>query len=437
MSVHRRREFLKRSAIGLAGAAAAPVMAFRADEKTSGGKNAPAQPRIREYRPLGRTGFKVSDISTGFVNNEAVLNALLDAGINYIDTAESYGNEPVVGKVLKSRDRSKVFVTTKLEIKKDLSRKGFYERALKCLERLEMDYVDCLMIHSCETVAAVKTPGFHEAMEQLKKEGRLRHVGLSNHGSNHALVSKDSMEDICLAAIKDGRFDVLLLAYNFAQEDHGAKVLEAAHARGVGTTLMKINPYGNYHRLKGYLEKAEKQGKEIHPAYKEMYEKFKAKTERASDFFARYNLKGAEEIRAAAIRFCLNNPHVSTVCRSFRSFEDVETLVALSGTRLELPDRQVIRAFKSELAPFYCHHGCNECESRCPAEVPVNAVLRYFHYYAAEERQKYAMKCYARLEGANASACLDCSGFCESACPHGVATRSMLAMAHGKLSLYS
>jgi len=437
MSAHRRREFLKRSAIGLMGAAAVPIMGIQENEQPAKREELPAQPKIREYRPLGRTGFKVSDISTGFVNNEAVLNALLDAGVNYIDSAESYGNESVIGKVLKNRDRSKVFVTTKLEIKKDLSQKGFYDRACKCLERLQSDYVDCLMIHSCETVDAVKTPGFHAAMEQLKKEGRVRHLGLSNHGSNHALVSKDSMEDICLAAIKDGRFDVLLLAYNFAQEDNGAKVLEACHAHGVGATLMKINPYGNYHRLKGYLERAEKQGKEIHPAYKEMYEKFKAKTERASGFFARYQLSGAEEIRAAAIRFCLNNPHVSTVCRAFRSFEDVETLIPLSGTRLKMPDRKAIQAFKRDLTPFYCHHGCNECENSCPREVPVNAVLRYFHYYAAEERQKYAMKCYARLEGTNASVCADCPGFCERACPNGVATRSMLALAHQKLSLFA
>jgi len=437
MSTQRRRQFLKNSAYGIMGAAAAPVLGLQANQRPDGSDGPVLTPSIREHRLLGRTGFKVSDISAGFVNNEAVLNALLDAGINYIDSAESYNNETLIGNVLKNRDRSKCFVTTKLEIKKDLSQKGFYDRARKCLGRLQMEYVDCLMIHSCETVEAVKTPGFHAAMEQLKKEGRLRHVGLSNHGSNHALVSKDSMRDICLAAIKDGRFDVLLLAYNFAQEDNGARVLEACHTHGVGATLMKVNPYGNYHRLKDYLEKAEKQGKKVHPSYREMYEKFKAKTERAGDFFARYGLKGTAEIRAAAIRFCLNNPHVSTVCRSFRNFEDVEALISLSGTRLELPDRKVIRAFKQDLTPFYCRHGCNECESSCPREVPVNTVMRYFHYYAAEERQKYAMKCYARLEGAGAAVCADCRGHCEQACPHGVATRSMLALAHNKLSLFA
>lgn len=436
MAKQQRREFLRNSAVGLMGAAAVPMLGAGM-QKSSRDENVNTSPRIREFRRLGRTGFKVSDISSGFVNNEAVLNAMLDAGINYIDAAESYGNEPVVGKVLQSRDRGQVFVTTKLEIKKDLTRKGFYERALKCLERLQTDYVDCMMIHSCETVEAVKTPGFHAAMEQLKKEGRLRHVGLSNHGSNHSMVTKDSMEDICLAAIKDGRFDVLLLAYNFAQEDHGARILEACGKNDVGATLMKVNPYGNYHRLEGYLAKAEKEGKEIPPAYREMYEKFKAKTERAGGFFARYNLKSPAEIRAAAIRFCLNHPDVSTVCRSFRSFEDVETLVSLSGTRLELPDRKIIAAFKSELSSFYCHHGCNECESRCPRQVPVNTVLRYFHYYAAEERQKYAMKLYARLDGRNAASCADCPGHCENGCPNGVSTRSMLALAHAKLSFFT
>ncbi len=437
MAGQRRREFIRKSIFGLAGAAAAPAIGSRQSGLFAHGGKPVSRARIREYRTLGRTGFKVSDISAGFVNNEAVLNALLDAGVNYIDSAESYNNEALIGNVLKNRDRSRYFITTKLEIKKDLSQKGFYERARKCLERLQMDYVDCLMIHSCETVAAVKTPGFHAAMEQLKKEGRLRHVGLSNHGSNHALVSKDSMQDICLAAVRDGRFDVLLLAYNFAQEDNGARVLEACHAHGVGATLMKVNPYGNYHRLKAYVERAEQQGKEVHPSYREMYEKFKAKTERASGFFARYQLKGPAEIRAAAVRFCLNNPHVSTVCRSFRNFEDVEALISLSGTRLEVPDRKAIRGFKRDLAFFYCRHGCNECETSCPREVPVNTILRYFHYYAAEERQKYAMKCYLNLAAANAAACKDCPGYCEAACSHGVAARSMLALAHDKLCLFA
>ena len=64
------------------------------------------KPKIKEYRTLGRTGFKVSDISFGGGNltDEAILATALDAGVNYIDTAEHYarGNsETTIGKVMK------------------------------------------------------------------------------------------------------------------------------------------------------------------------------------------------------------------------------------------------------------------------------------------------------------------------------------------------
>ncbi len=59
-------------------------------------------------RTLGRTGFKVSEICSGMPQNEAVLNRLLDAGVNYIDVAASYSNgkfEENTGNAIKNRDR--------------------------------------------------------------------------------------------------------------------------------------------------------------------------------------------------------------------------------------------------------------------------------------------------------------------------------------------
>jgi diketogulonate reductase-like aldo/keto reductase len=96
-----------------------------------------------------------------FVDNPAILERMLDAGINYIDTAESYGNEPLVGSVIKKRDRKSVFISTKLQVEKDLSKEGFLTRARKCLERLQTDYIDCLMMHCPEKVEILKTEGFH------------------------------------------------------------------------------------------------------------------------------------------------------------------------------------------------------------------------------------------------------------------------------------
>ena len=191
-----RRRFLKNSAIGVG----AVGIAIGTGSKVSGEENTKTPSssplKIKEYRTLGRTGFKVSDIGSGFVDNPAVLEQLLDAGVNYIDTAESYGNETMLGSVIKKRDRKSVFITTKLEVKKDLSKEGFLSRAYKCLERLQTNYVDCIMMHGPEKVETLKTEGFHAAMQQLKKEGKLHFVGVTHHGSNWYRDSTQSMETI-------------------------------------------------------------------------------------------------------------------------------------------------------------------------------------------------------------------------------------------------
>ena len=75
--------------------------------------------KIKAFRRLGRTGFNVSDISLGGgpLSNDNVLRAALDAGINYVDTAEHYergGSERTIGEVLKTHDRKSFFITTKL-----------------------------------------------------------------------------------------------------------------------------------------------------------------------------------------------------------------------------------------------------------------------------------------------------------------------------------
>ena len=75
--------------------------------------------KIREYRVLGRTGFKVSDIGfgAGDLTEPALFEAALDAGVNYVDTAEHYarGNsERTIGQAIKNRDRKKLFITGKL-----------------------------------------------------------------------------------------------------------------------------------------------------------------------------------------------------------------------------------------------------------------------------------------------------------------------------------
>ncbi|MCX6556419.1 MAG: aldo/keto reductase [Candidatus Aminicenantes bacterium] len=266
-SAINRRKFISRSVSAAVGAGVAGFGGTAAAQTAPPAAPAPAESKIRGFRTLGRTGFRVSDISTGFCNNSAVLKAIFAAGVNYVDTAESYGNQRAIGQALPGLDRKSLFITSKLEIETDASKENFLRRFAKCLEELQTDYIDCLMMHMPERAELLATPGFHQAMEQLKKEGKLRFCGVSHHGPNWFRAPEESMEKVLLAAAADGRFDVFLMAYNFLQREAGQKVLEACAAKKIGVTLMKVNPAGKYQGLKDRVEALKKEGKEVDPLY--------------------------------------------------------------------------------------------------------------------------------------------------------------------------
>ena len=106
---------------------------------------------IKKYRTLGRTGFKASDISMGGTSKEPnVVRYAYDKGVNYIDTAESYGNgksETNIGEAMQFMDRKKIFITTKLGIKKEDTKETILDRFSKCQERMKTEYIDALYMN--------------------------------------------------------------------------------------------------------------------------------------------------------------------------------------------------------------------------------------------------------------------------------------------------
>ncbi len=67
-------------------------------------------------------------------------------------------------------------------------------------------------------------------------------------------------------------------------------------------------------------------------------------------------------------------------------------------------------------------------------QVPVNTILRYNYYYQKKGDQKRAMGLYKNLKSAKAEVCESCPGYCEDACPYGVAAKGLLAVAHDNLN---
>ena len=399
--------------------------------------------KIREYRTLGRTGFKVSDIGfgTGNLNNANVMQVALDMGVNYIDTAEHYVNgqaERAVGEALKGRDRGSIFLTTKLNLRSGRSTQDeIRQRFFQCLDRLQTDYVDCLMIHQTPRVEQIKHEDFHNAFQELKAEGRVRFLGLSNHGIEQSWWGPMDvpMEDIIGAAAEDGRFDVALFVYNFLQKEQGERIIHMCKARNMGVTLMKTDPINLYASIRENIDQTEQRGRRLSEARRQIAQDYESYVAQAEAFKQEYGIQSEAEARTAATKFVLDNPDVHSVCPTINTFDVLEAFVSLSGEKLSNEEGTMLDGYENMLGQYYCRHACGICEPSCPYRVPVNTIMRYNHYFEAHGREKHAMQKYANLTAANAQRCFDCPGHCESACPYGVPVRSLLANAYRNLTL--
>jgi aryl-alcohol dehydrogenase-like predicted oxidoreductase len=431
-----RRNFLKKASIGAMGAGMATGIGFAKGNSDIETETA----TIKEYRKFGRTGFHVSDFSSGNPTNESVLRALLKSGVNLIDTGEVYLNgnsERMIGNVIQEFDRSKLFINSKLYTETNFpSKDAVIERTNQCLKRLKTDYVDCIQIHSAENSAILKDEAFHAGMEQLKKEGKVRFVGVSCHGNNWAYNTDENLETILMAAVNDGRFDVILLAYNFVNADIAEKILDACEQKDIATIIMKSNPVHILDLLENRMAKMDEEGKEADKYTQAFYDKYKKMNEGAQRFFAEYGITDEKELGNAASRYVLSNPKAHTTVWDFQNFNDVENILKLSGQKLSEKDNLVLQGFHKHLGYTACRIGCNDCEAACPHHLPVNKILRYNYYFSKKKQEKRAMTKYARLNTQKPSdVCTDCEGYCEKACKYGVWTRPLLAAAQQNMEL--
>jgi uncharacterized protein len=442
-----RSPLTRRGFMGAALGAVPAAALFGREAGSARQAQAAAPSRIKEYRTLGRTGYKVSDIAFGAgpLNNANVLTAALDRGMNYIDTAEHYVNgnsERAIGQALKGRDRSKVFLTTKLNMVYDkrIDKAALRDRFMKCLERLGTDYADCLMIHLCP-LALIKHEPYHELIKELKAEGKVRFSGLSSHGADYSLSGRidDPVETVIMAAAEDGRFDVVLCTYNYLKGDVGDRMLKACAAKNMGVTLMKMNPAltnaEEAEMLTRQRERYKSQGKDLPEAIAKLAKISQDRTAATEAFLQKHGLAGPEQSRDAALRYCLSRPEVHSVCPSINSFEELDSYVAISGTKFEAREAEMLADCRDTLGGTTCRIGCGECQSACPNGVPVAAIMRYDYYFRTAKREKAAMADYAALAGIDAAACADCAGPCEAACPHGVPIQGKLVLAHERLTL--
>jgi uncharacterized protein len=359
--------------------------------------------RVKAYRRLGRTGVEVSDISLGTgqirgENGEAIVREALERGVTYLDTAPDYsgsGSEQAIGRALKGRDRTKLFIATKFCTPSGHLPTGTpvaeYKSAIEAsLGRLGTDYVDLVHVHSCDEIDRLMDPNLHEAFDQLKQEGKARFLGFSTHTPNLAQV--------VAKAIESNRFDVMMLAYHHGiWPTLGELIGRARRERDMGVVAMKTLKGAKHNGLVGFQDKS--------TAYSQ-----------------------------AAFKWVLSNPEVSCLVVSFFEPQHVDEYLYASGAAATPSDHAVLREYDDRIAGSYCPPHCGACLDHCSEGLAVNDVFRYRMYFEDYGLEKRGMQEYARL-AKNASACLGCAAPCTGHCPVGIPIQQRMLDSHELLSI--
>lgn len=197
---------------------------------------------------LGKTGLEINRLGiglseTGFNLSEAdqaqateVLNAALDQGINFLDTAACYDlSEEQVGAAVSHR-RSEYVLATKAGHfvprgeGEDWTADVITQSIDRSLKRMKTDHVDLLQLHSC-TVEVLERGDVIEALRNARDAGKTRFIGYSGDNENAEW------------AVNSGIFDTLQTSFNLVDQKARAKLLPAAEKQSMGVIIKR--PIGN------------------------------------------------------------------------------------------------------------------------------------------------------------------------------------------------
>jgi uncharacterized protein len=347
-------------------------------------------PKI-EFRELGKTGLKVSSLGFGcmLASDPAVIEAAIDQGVNYIDTARVYqggNNERMVGTAIKGK-RDKIVLATKARMP---TKAEVLEELDTSLSELGTDYVDIWFIHNKNTPEEAKDELF-EAQEIALKAGKIRFRGLSYHFN---------MPQMLEHTLERGNIDVALLTYNFIVGDEVGDAIKKARAKGLGIVGMKVMA-GGYARIK--------RGDRLYG-------------QNADELASK--LKKQSAMRAA-LKYVLQNQSMDTAIIGITDFAELEEDMQAMSEKFTAEDRQLLAQQRDLIQPFYCQ-ACGVCSGVCEKGVRVAETQRQLMY--AEGYGQFAM---AREAWKNQPAeaqtvrCEDCSS-CTVQCPNGVHVRENL-----------
>ncbi len=306
-----------------------------------------------QYRRFGRTGLNVSALTFGGgwvggllidsaqeVSHQALQRAC-DAGINWVDTASSYGDgvsEAVIGRWLKTRGEGQLpFISTKFRVdpaKPDLA--GQMRRSAEAsLERLQLSKVNVLFLHNQiladDSTTREGTRGIHasrvlgrgglaQAMDRLRSEGICDHIGFTGLGEAPAVIAVADL----------GGFDTVQVYYNLLNPSAGwteappawnttdfSGLLETTQKRDLGVMTIRIF-------AAGHLATKVRHGRELPVTENAGNEAEEARA--AAVWQALGDSHGTPA--QAALRFGLGNEALSTIEVGMAKMEHLEQALA-------------------------------------------------------------------------------------------------------------
>lgn len=253
-----RRRFLGASMTGtmglaMAGKTAAAQGTANAFLPDAPGKDLPFNPRTYAAMPtnaFGKTGYKVGILSLGGqasleikgreALSEKIINRAIDLGINYIDTAASYGgglSQMNIGRVIKTR-RKEVFLATKTH---DRTYDGSMRLLEESLTNLQTDHLNIWQLHNVQRQDQVDQifagDGAIKALEKARSEGMVQFLGITGH--YEPLILKQCIERY--------NFDTILMAVNGADVHYLSfknYLLPEVQKKGMGIISMKVATRG-------------------------------------------------------------------------------------------------------------------------------------------------------------------------------------------------
>jgi len=334
------------------------------------------------YRPLGKTGLKVSTVGFGcmITSDPTVISRAVDMGINLFDTSRGYQkgqNERMVGAALGAK-RKNIVLTSKVDAKDTAGAMAELETSLK---ELNTDYLDVWHLHGTNSPQAISDE-LLEAQRTAKKQGKVRFIGVSTHN---------------LPAIADrvieAKIEVVQPQYSFAADASYGPAIEKLAQAGVGLVAMKV------------MARAGGRGRGGAQA-----------PQRPAGFFA------------AALKWAIKNPAIASTVPSMTDNDQLEQNFRAMAEQFTDADTKVLTARLEEIRPYFCRM-CGRCEGQCPKGLPVADMVRFVMYADGYGQFALGREHFLRMAAEHQQVrCGDCAA-CTVRCPNGVGVAERLIRA--------